>query len=175
MNKTIIILSFFCISSFYLRGQSSSEKISIRTEFFSSTKAEFVAPKVSIPLNKHNLTIGVLLGRHHTFNNFGLGIQLGDVIYPNDQMNTWNLFFITNIQTSIFRKFPSSLINEIILSEFTGGYGVDYKINNEISIYTFFSIGFLIEWRKFDQSIENSTSFDTGGILSLGLKYEIKN
>jgi len=180
MNRKIrilITLLFFLLTnteSTYSQSLEPNKEISL--ELISTTKAIFLNPSFSYRISRHYPYVGLLIGRHHTLNGDGLGLNLGDSFFPNGRNNRFNLFFTGSYHVVSFRNLSSSsLIENILVNQLTFGYGVECNLSKKISIHTSFSLGFLVEKRNFIQPIEKSSNYDTAGILSIGINYKILN
>ena len=134
----------------------------------------FVYPSYSIQLKKHYPSIGLIVGSHHTLNSIGYGFNLDDRYFPNERQNKFNLFFICSFQLITFNKLSSPSIKNILVAQLSGGYGVEFKFNHNIRVYTYFCIGLLVEKRKFIQNIDSFKNFDAAGIPSVGISYTLK-
>jgi len=171
----VFIMISFCFHLETATAQETTQKTRNRKtaniEFFGSTRGFFVAPSLAFNKKKHQPYLGLLLGRHHTFNSRGLGLNIGDRYYLNERQHPFNLFLIGSIQFIAFTNFSSPSVNSILNFQMSGGYGIDYKINPKLSLSTYFSLGFILELRTFKQNFNDYGSLDSAGILSLGMNY----
>ncbi len=167
---------FFTLFAFYFSAkkaiaQNDPYPKAANIELFGSTRGFFIAPSFSFSKNKHRPTLGLLLGRHHTLNGIGLGLNIGDRYYPNKKKHPLNLFFISSAQFIVFTNPSSPSLKSIFNFQLSGGYGVDYKVNSRLSLLTYFSLGFLLELRTFVPNFNNYGSLDSAGLLSFGMTY----
>lgn len=141
----------------------------------STTKAKFVSIDYGHSFSsKLTLEIGVLVGRHHSLNIPGIGLQLTPKFYPNYRFRKYNLNFVSNFHYSRFNFIDGLNNHSINHLHLVFGYGVELRITQKITLENFFGIGGNLEKRSFDQISIDEINYDTGGILSFNLSYLIK-
>ncbi|MEM9546280.1 MAG: hypothetical protein AAGA77_09905 [Bacteroidota bacterium] len=165
IKVTAIITAFF-ISHSLLCQKSINLSVDL------TTKAKYVNLCVDFQSQNYNKTVGIWIGDHNSLDANGFGLNYA-IKTQKRERNTINLFAIAFAGYSFFRNELPISTYHIHYLDFSLGYGMEYKIGNNIYLSNSISIGANIEFITNTVLENNNILLDTSGLIRTSIIYKI--